>query len=272
MIDKAVIPVAGLGTRIGALARVVPKAMFPLVGADGIIRPVIHCICAEAASAGVSQAIIVVLRQHLRMIRQYFASLGSDERKRLPPEIRFVFCEPLGFGYGVLAGAKTIRNEPFMVFLGDHVHQAEKGFSSCRPGGEGLRNLPGRSHDRHAAGGPGRTAQGRRRRRGFDKGWHLSLPGVYRKTHTRRRPRNSARQACVGVNSWPMLASTSSARKFSIVCERSGINKNAGGNCRWLRPSQSCWPEIRKAITWLESMAGPTTQARPPATSPPSGQ
>jgi UTP--glucose-1-phosphate uridylyltransferase len=129
-IRKALIPIAGLGTRMGPLARAVPKAMFPLVDGRGRIRPVAHWICAEAAAAGISQVALIVSPGHLETIREYFAAVAS-EAAELPQEIACIPAEPLGFGYAVLQGEKFVGGEPFAVFLGDHVHLADAGSPPC---------------------------------------------------------------------------------------------------------------------------------------------
>jgi UTP--glucose-1-phosphate uridylyltransferase len=131
MIDKAVIPVAGLGTRMGALARFVPKAMLPLIDARGRLRPTVHWICLEAAEAGVKAAAVVVAPRHLEMIGQYFDCLGREEREELPEKISFIAAEPLGFGYAVLQCEAFIGKDAFMLFLGDHVHRDVAGAASC---------------------------------------------------------------------------------------------------------------------------------------------
>lgn len=129
-IRKALIPVAGRGTRMGPLAQVVPKAMFPLVDAAGRVRPVVHWICAEAAGAGIHQVALIVSPGHLETIRGYF-SVVAGQASDLPREIVYIPAEPLGFGYAVLQGEAFIGGEPFVVFLGDHVHQAEANSPPC---------------------------------------------------------------------------------------------------------------------------------------------
>ena len=59
-ISKALIPIAGLGTRMRPLSQVVPKAMLPLVDGAGRVRPIVHYICAEAHAAGAEQIVLVI--------------------------------------------------------------------------------------------------------------------------------------------------------------------------------------------------------------------
>ena len=66
MIRKAVIPVAGLGTRFLPATKAQPKEMLPLVD-----KPVIQYIVEEAVSSGIKQ-IIFVTGRHKRAIEDHF--------------------------------------------------------------------------------------------------------------------------------------------------------------------------------------------------------
>ena len=56
-INKAIVPIAGLGSRMGPLGRVVPKVLLPLPHPAGLAVPLVHWVCAEAAAAGVEQVL-----------------------------------------------------------------------------------------------------------------------------------------------------------------------------------------------------------------------
>jgi len=128
VLRKAVIPVAGRGTRLRPVTAVVPKAMFPLADGRGRIRAVGHLILAEAARAGVESAALVVSPEHLEMIRRYFDAL---DRQDLPRIEYVVQPEPGGFGQAVLCAANFVAGEPFLLLLGDHVHAEEPTCPPC---------------------------------------------------------------------------------------------------------------------------------------------
>ena len=65
-IRKAIIPVAGLGTRFLPLSRVIPKEFLPLVD-----KPVLQYIVEEAANSGIKE-IIFVVRPGKKIILDYF--------------------------------------------------------------------------------------------------------------------------------------------------------------------------------------------------------
>ena len=138
-IRKAVIPIAGAGTRLAPLTHVVPKALFPLVDAQDRCRPVLHWIAAQAAAAGVTDLAIVLSPAQLPMVRAYLDSLGaaagrSAKPSRLarvltaaaPPLPRrielLVQDRPAGFGDAVLQAQAFVGKERFLLLLGDHVY------------------------------------------------------------------------------------------------------------------------------------------------------
>jgi UTP--glucose-1-phosphate uridylyltransferase len=132
MVRKALIPIAGLGTRMGPLARAVPKAMFPLVDAAGKVRPIIHYILSEAYSAGIEQMGLIVSPAHLDLLRKYFTSARKEPDGEMLAGVEFINQPaPMGFGEAVARGATFVGDEPFMLLLGDHVYKADSGAPSC---------------------------------------------------------------------------------------------------------------------------------------------
>ena len=129
-IRKAVLPVAGLGTRVLPATKVVPKEMLPIVD-----KPTLQYIVEEAVAAGVEEIIFVTSRSK-RSIEDHFDSFPELEavlerkgkRKELE-ELRKVQTmatytsvrqpEPLGLGHAVLCAKELVGDEPFIVMLGD---------------------------------------------------------------------------------------------------------------------------------------------------------
>lgn len=136
MIRKAVIPVAGLGTRFLPATKAQPKEMLPIVD-----KPVIQYIVEEAVRAGIRQ-IIFVTGKHKRAIEDHFdrnleleralEEKGKEELLKMVKEISeladFIYIrqkEPLGLGHAILTAEPAVGNEPFAVFLGDDVMVSE---------------------------------------------------------------------------------------------------------------------------------------------------
>lgn len=131
-IRKAVLPVAGLGTRVLPASKVVPKELLPLVD-----KPTLQYIVEEAVAAGVEEIIFVTSRSK-RSIEDHFDAFPELEtalerkgkRKELE-ELRHTQtmatytsvrqAEALGLGHAVLCAKELVGDEPFIVMLGDEL-------------------------------------------------------------------------------------------------------------------------------------------------------
>jgi UTP-glucose-1-phosphate uridylyltransferase len=115
-----------MGTRMGPVTRVLPKALFPLVGPDGAVRPVADWIAREALSAGAERICFVTSAGQDDLLRKYFAP-DADVAARIGYVTN---VEPFGFGYAVHAAREFAAGSAVMVMLGDHIHIAAAGFAS----------------------------------------------------------------------------------------------------------------------------------------------
>jgi len=112
-VRKAVIPAAGLGTRLLPLTRSLPKEMLPIGR-----KPVIQYVVEEIFSAGI-EYILIITSQSKRLIEDYF-----DGSESLPGEVFYVNQAirpdlPYGLAYAVSLAEGFAGNEPFLVCLGD---------------------------------------------------------------------------------------------------------------------------------------------------------
>src|SRR3989454_7403761 len=129
-IRKAVLPVAGLGTRVLPASKVVPKEMLPLVD-----KPTLQYIVEEAVAAGIEEIIFVTSRSK-RSIEDHFDAFPEleavlerkgkrkelEELRRLQTMATYASVrqsEPLGLGHAVLCAKELVGDEPFIVMLGD---------------------------------------------------------------------------------------------------------------------------------------------------------
>ena len=134
-IKKAVIPAAGLGTRFLPATKSVPKELLPIVD-----RPTIQYIVEEAVAAGVDEIILVCARgkdsivDHFDIAPELEAHLARTGKEALRAEMRAIAKmanvvtvrqqEPLGLGHAVLCAKELVRDEPFIVMLGDDIIDA----------------------------------------------------------------------------------------------------------------------------------------------------
>jgi len=131
MIKQAIIPLAGLGTRLLPLTSVFAKELLPING-----KPGIEYILDECIEAGIKEVIFIISKKKL-MIKKYFYNdnfykdiikrkkdprIISEYKKILKYKkmIKFVFQDkPLGTGDAVLKTKKLIKNKYFLMLLPD---------------------------------------------------------------------------------------------------------------------------------------------------------
>jgi len=132
MIKQAIIPLAGLGTRLLPLTSVLPKEMLPING-----KPGIEYILDECIEAGIKEIILVISKKK-EIIKKYFYNdkffkkmiKKKKKDKRLKVEyakiikykkmIKFVYQnKPRGTGDAILKSRKFIKSKYFMMILPD---------------------------------------------------------------------------------------------------------------------------------------------------------
>src|SRR5579871_3101837 len=80
---KAVVPIAGLGTRHFPASHAVKKELFPIVGPDGIARALFHYHLRELVAADFEEICLVVQPGEEEMVRAYLAGPDDAYLKRL---------------------------------------------------------------------------------------------------------------------------------------------------------------------------------------------
>jgi UTP--glucose-1-phosphate uridylyltransferase len=124
VLTKAVIPAAGLGTRMSSLTNGAPKEMLPVAG-----RPMIHHVVQEAADAGIVE-ICIIIRNGKEAIRRYFEDdnpgIGKADRamEKLRTRCRIVFAyeaEPRGVGDAILCAKEFVGDERFALLIPDQL-------------------------------------------------------------------------------------------------------------------------------------------------------
>ena len=135
-IRKAVLPVAGLGTRVLPASKVVPKELLPVVD-----KPTLQYIVEEAVEAGIEEIIFVTSR-HKHSLEDHFDSFPELDRllehkgkhkelqelRRIQKLAKYAGVrqdEPRGLGHAIHCAKELVGNEPFVVMLGDEVYPTE---------------------------------------------------------------------------------------------------------------------------------------------------
>lgn len=139
MIKKAVLPVAGLGTRFLPASKSIPKEMVTVVD-----RPAIEYVVREAVEAGIEQ-IILVTHSSKASIENYFdrnfeLETTLEQKKKfdllaeitqiVPPHVSVVSIrqpQPLGLGHAVLCAKSIVGQDDFAVLLPDVLVKDDSG-------------------------------------------------------------------------------------------------------------------------------------------------
>ena len=131
-VRKAIIPAAGLGTRLLPNTKSIPKEMLPLVD-----KPVLQYIVEEAVAAGVEE-ILIITNRGKSPIEDYFdyapdleARLLSDGKEKEARTVREVADmadvyflrqkETKGLGHAIWRAKSFVGDEPFGILLGDDI-------------------------------------------------------------------------------------------------------------------------------------------------------
>ncbi|OUL58708.1 UTP--glucose-1-phosphate uridylyltransferase GalU [Pseudoalteromonas ulvae] len=130
-IQKAVIPVAGLGTRMLPATKAIPKEMLPIVD-----KPLIQYVVAEAIAAGIKEIVLVThasknsIENHFDTSFELEATLEKRVKRQLLDEVKAI-CpkdvtiihvrqgEAKGLGHAIACAAPIIGQHPFAVILPD---------------------------------------------------------------------------------------------------------------------------------------------------------
>jgi UTP--glucose-1-phosphate uridylyltransferase len=138
-LQKAVLPVAGMGTRFLPATKATPKEMMPVVD-----KPLIQYAAEEAIAAGITELIFVTssskraIEDHFdknyeledKLERNHKQELLSIVRDIVPEGVSCIYIrqpEALGLGHAVLCAKPAVGNAPFAVILADDLIHGEGG-------------------------------------------------------------------------------------------------------------------------------------------------
>ena len=140
-VRKAVIPAAGFGTRLFPATKAIKKEFFPIIDKDGRAKPVILAIVEEAVSGGIEEIGIVVQKSDRVLFEDFFKVLPKTEVfNKLSPQNQeysqyihdlgsritiLTQQEQEGYGHAVFCAKKWVKDETFLLMLGDHIYLSD---------------------------------------------------------------------------------------------------------------------------------------------------
>lgn len=135
---KAVIPAAGFGTRLFPATKALKKELFPIMDRQGRMKPAIQIIVEEAVEAGVEEVGLIVQTHDKKVFEDFFHSPPPIENfNKLSREnqdysnylldvgrrVKLLTQDTQeGFGHAVYCSRDFVREEPFLLMLGDHLY------------------------------------------------------------------------------------------------------------------------------------------------------
>lgn len=140
-VRRAIIPVAGFGTRLYPSTRCTKKDFFPIPCHDGIVRPVILILLEELLNSGIEEICLILgdKTEHKQYYDFFEASLSEEHTKKLSQQhkdidnhileigkhLHYVYQEEKrGFGHAVYQAMDFARGEPVLLLLGDTIYRS----------------------------------------------------------------------------------------------------------------------------------------------------
>ncbi len=141
-IRKAVVPIAGLGTRLFPASHACKKEFFPVVAPDGIARALVHYQIMDLVDAGIERICIVVRPGEEQLVIDYFQGPGESYLKHMEKypdlareaermcavmgRISFAVQERQeGYGHAVYQSKTFANGDPILLCLGDHLFRGK---------------------------------------------------------------------------------------------------------------------------------------------------
>lgn len=140
-VRKAIIPVAGFGTRLFPATKVLKKDFFPVLDRDGILKPVLLILLEQLVEAGIEEICLVIGAGEKQIYNEFFGALSQEHYDKLPEEkkayedllqkvgekVTYVYQkERKGFGHAVYQCREFVKDEPVLLLLGDMIYHSNR--------------------------------------------------------------------------------------------------------------------------------------------------
>lgn len=138
-VKKAIIPIAGMGTRMYPITKIIRKDFLPVYD-KGMVKPALAVLLEELYDAGIEEIVLVIDKEDREICEKLFNSKLSDDLKnklskdmleyesklnKIGKRIKYVYQEKkLGLGHAVFLCKEFIKDEPFLLLLGDQIYSS----------------------------------------------------------------------------------------------------------------------------------------------------
>lgn len=137
VVKRAVIPLAGLGTRIFPMNKIINKAFLPIYK-DGMLKPVILIIIEELLECGIEKIGLIIRKEDKKIYDELFSSKKEYTGKYIENAsynkiienisglIEYIYEEkPLGLGHAVYISKEFSKDKNIITILGDHIFKSD---------------------------------------------------------------------------------------------------------------------------------------------------
>ncbi len=128
-IQKAIVPLAGNGTRMYPYTKSIPKAFIPIIH-NGMLKPIFIVILEEIFDSGISEIALIIDKKDKNLYDNFFKQYrANNSQKKYENKIEKIYNsityiyqkEKLGLGHAVSLCKKFINNQDFLLALGDQL-------------------------------------------------------------------------------------------------------------------------------------------------------
>ncbi len=139
-IKKAIIPVAGFGTRLFPATKSLKKSFLPVLDKDGQLKPVLAILLEQLDKAGIEKICLVIGEDEKTIYDEFFKPLPKDHYEKLPNNAKeyedfidkvskkityVVQSERKGFGHAVYLCKDFVSDDPVLLLLGDMIYTSD---------------------------------------------------------------------------------------------------------------------------------------------------
>lgn len=139
LVHKAVIPLAGFGTRVFPATKVIKKGMMPVVDTDGLLKPALFVLLEHLHDAGIDDIALIIGEGEQEEYEKLLGPIDLELRAKLPEakqryadliekisrKITYIVQkDKLGFGHAVWLSRQFSNGEPVLLLLGDFIYRS----------------------------------------------------------------------------------------------------------------------------------------------------
>ena len=146
-VKKAIIPLAGFGTRVFPATKCIKKCFMPLVDNDGLLKPALMIMLEMVLDAGIEEVSLIIGEEEREDFNRFFEPLSQDYLDSLPEQkkkseesikqisqhVTYIYQkERKGFGHAVWLAKEFAENDPVLLLLGDFVYRTNTDDNCCK--------------------------------------------------------------------------------------------------------------------------------------------